>query len=36
MYESKLDWSDLKLFLAVARGGGLAKGAEIRASALQL
>lgn len=29
MNETKLDWSDLNLFLAVARGGGLAKGAEI-------
>lgn len=29
MNETKLEWSDLNLFLAVARGGGLAKGAEI-------
>lgn len=29
MNETTLDWSDLSLFLAVARGGGLAKGAEI-------
>jgi DNA-binding transcriptional LysR family regulator len=29
MNGTKLDWSDLALFLAVARGGGLARGAEI-------
>ena len=29
MNEMKVDWSDLNLFLAVARGGGLAGGAEI-------
>ena len=29
-----LDWNDLRLFLAVARGGGLARGAKaVRASA---
>ncbi len=29
MNETKLNWSDLSLFLAVARGGGLAAGAKI-------
>lgn len=29
MNETKLNWSDLQLFLAVARGGGLAAGARI-------
>jgi DNA-binding transcriptional LysR family regulator len=29
MNEMKLDWADLKLFLAVARGGGLAGGAQL-------
>ena len=29
MNETKLDWADLDLFLAVARGGGLAAGANI-------
>lgn len=29
MNETKLNWSDLSLFLAVARGGGLAAGARI-------
>jgi DNA-binding transcriptional LysR family regulator len=29
MNEMKLDWSDLNLFLAVARGGGLAAGGKI-------
>lgn len=29
MNETKLNWSDLQLFLAVARGGGLASGAVI-------
>ena len=29
MNETKLNWSDLELFIAVARGGGLAAGARI-------
>lgn len=29
MNEMKIDWSDLQLFIAVARGGGLAAGAAI-------
>lgn len=29
MDETKFDWSDLRLFLAVARGGGLAAGAKL-------